>query len=223
MLIRGGSGCTCLSFIGARTVEARHRNTNQSEVDRELSAMVDKMVKHHPSNASLHRGIVKIFFAASEAASNSSAFPDHSRPQARHGLPRRSCQIRRVPDCGFRFGWRVGRTTHWCIIELLGIERHRGPTGHRKRCGLHTNRQFPTCRVASSSTSHRDSVSRTFRVFCISWSNSPSIIFPMVMTPPPLRNSRLGRTDTRRTKSELSSRAFNHSSSRVHARWLCPA
>src|SRR5882762_8802319 len=63
--ICGGSSCARLGFISARTVEARHGNTDQAEVDRELSAMVDKMVKHHPSNAS-YAWHGENLFAASE-------------------------------------------------------------------------------------------------------------------------------------------------------------
>jgi len=76
------------------------------------------------------RGILKSL-CRQRAASNSSAFRITQRPQARHGLPRRSCQIRRVPDCGFRF-WVACRPDHPLVHNRVArIERHRGPTGHR--------------------------------------------------------------------------------------------
>src|SRR5882762_7440706 len=128
-LICGGSSCTWLGFIRARTVEARHGNTNQAEVDRELSAMVDKMVKHHPSNTS-YAWHCENLFAASEQLPILQHFRIAYARKRRTGFRDVLVKFGECLIVVFDFGWRVGRAIHGCVIELLGIERYGGPTGH---------------------------------------------------------------------------------------------
>src|SRR6266481_6579540 len=128
-LICGGSSCTWLGFIRARTVEARHGNTNQAEVDCELSAMVDKMVKHHPSNAS-YAWHCENLLAASEQLPILQHFRIAHARKRRTGFRDVLVKFSECLIVVFDFGWRIGRAIHRRVIELLGIERHGSPGGH---------------------------------------------------------------------------------------------
>src|SRR5205807_623610 len=63
MLIRGGFRCARLAFVCARTVKPRHRDAQQTVIHRELRAMMNDMVHHHPANAR-HARHGKNLFAA---------------------------------------------------------------------------------------------------------------------------------------------------------------
>src|ERR1700687_419715 len=51
MLIRGGSGCARLGFVGAGAVKARNGNAEQAVIHRELRAMMDVVIQDHSPNA----------------------------------------------------------------------------------------------------------------------------------------------------------------------------
>ena len=50
-LVRGGSGCIGLSFVSAGTIEPRHRDADQPEINRELRPVMDQVVEAHAADA----------------------------------------------------------------------------------------------------------------------------------------------------------------------------
>src|SRR5260370_1717083 len=125
----GGSRCARLAFVGARTVKPRHRNTDQAEIDRKLSTMMDKMVKHHPSNAS-HAWHGEDLFAAGEQLP-----PFHHLCVAYVGkcgasLGRVLVELDQQALAVFNFRWLVSWAAHRRVIELVGVEGRWQPAHH---------------------------------------------------------------------------------------------
>src|SRR5205809_846390 len=119
-----------LLFVGGRSVEARNGHIDQTQVDGELTSMVDQMIEDHATNTCNTRHRENLFASGKQRPVLHEilvAGSDKSSAGFRRSLVKCREELLRV----FYFWWSVGWTVHRCIVEAFGIERHGEPFRNR--------------------------------------------------------------------------------------------
>src|SRR5271169_762925 len=118
-------------FIGARPIKARHRNTEQAIVNRELRPMMNDMVQHHPANAGNLRHREDCLAPRLQGP----VLHHVCIARTRKRRPRFGCilvKLRQQLLPVFYFRRLIGRPLHRCVIEFFGLQRHADPARHRR-------------------------------------------------------------------------------------------
>src|SRR5229473_3490627 len=128
ILIRRGSRRGLLHFIRAGTVKARNGDVEQPEIDGELGAMMDEVVKAHSANAGYARHGENLLAASQKLpAFHYVCVADVGECGARFsaGFVKGGEKLRAILD----LRRLVGRAVHGCVIELLRVDGHGDPFG----------------------------------------------------------------------------------------------